>query len=359
VTRRGYLLLGALTASPGCLLYTDAINHPPVVVTLMGPEKVNRGGSAVFDASVEDPDQAADSLLVEWRSQPPAKTEPPCPASGGKLEAQGPAAEHRRLTLKVDAPLCVSVVVTDERGAPASSVRLVKVENQDPIAAIDVAKARMAPGGLFELYSAIQLTGSKSTDPENDPLTFTWTVMTPDGKSRPAASCPQLKDDACESLALPGRYTFTLQVRDELGGIKELSRPVEVGEDRPPCIETTTPDFRLPSVPQPSSMPLRFEVGFVDDDGEPYPEAADRSRMVWEWRFDAMMPFSRQVGPMSQPALEFQSSDLAAHAGRTLSVRLTYQDRVMRDLSKCAGDRCEVQPDTRCYQRVSWTVPIF
>ena len=53
-------MLGALlaSASAGCLLYTDHINHPPTV-TIMGPATVMFGDHPTYQVEASDPDQQA------------------------------------------------------------------------------------------------------------------------------------------------------------------------------------------------------------------------------------------------------------------------------------------------------------
>jgi hypothetical protein len=365
VTRSGCRLLAAAAASTavaGCLLYTDQVNHPPTIVDLSGPVRVNRGDSAPFDATADDEDQTADSLILEWRAQPGA-----CPPLGAAPDAippamAGPAATNRSYVLKnVTDATCVWVVARDDRGAVAWKGKVVEA-NHPPEAVIDVVTGKMVAGDAFELYSTVQLTGTRSTDADNDVVTIIgWSLTSPDLVTRPPEACPSAKDDACVLLDRPGAYVLELAVRDSQGGEGRAKRTLMVADDRPPCVETTMPDFRIGTIPHQSSQPLHFELSVASDDGDPYPGAADRAMLIWEWRFDGDPAWLRQkVIPYA--GLDFPPSALAAHAGRSLAVRLSYLDRVMRDLSRCTEASCELGPtvaDAHCYQRVGWTVQIF
>jgi hypothetical protein len=360
VTRSGCLLLAALAGSTGCLLFTDDINHLPTV-ELSGPDMVSRGDSARFDALAADEDQGEDSLTLEWRSRPA-----PCPPSGTGMEVEpamaGPVPANRTYVLQnVTDPTCVWVVARDERGAQASKAKVV-APNHLPQAVIDVVKGKMA-GDAFELYGVVQLTGTHSTDEDRDVVTVAgWSMTTPDGKTRTPDVCPSAKDDVCVSLDRPGPTTFELTVRDSRGGQGQGKRTLMVAEDRPPCIETTMPDFRIGTFPHQSNAPLRFELNVASDDGDPYPAAAELAKLTWEWRFEGDPDWSRQTMAFQYSVLDFPPKDLALHAGRPLTVRFTYQDRVMRDLSRCAEGSCELVPPAagaHCYQRVSWTAVIF
>jgi hypothetical protein len=355
--RRG-LLCGALAAlaSGGCLLYTDRINHPPSV-DLGGPEAVDRGAAAVFTVRVSDQDQDADSLVIEWRNRQGA-----CPLPGAGLEVpvvhHGTGSEGRRYILDgVTRATCVFVVVRDAEGATTWQGRMVDLTSHDPSVTVKVVKGRVVDVDTFELYSTAELTAEVKAD--GDAPTSTWILTTPDGKSRPPDPCPEASDDVCVSLDQPGTYQLAVVVRDgEREGRAE--KKLTVPADRPPCVETTMPDFHLDMFPHPASDPLRFELDVASDDGDPYPEAAERALVIWEWRFEGDPGFSRQAN--SYPVLSFPPSELAAHVERQLSVRLTYQDRVSRPLDHCAEARCELVPpvaDHHCYQRVGWTVNLY
>jgi hypothetical protein len=363
VTRSGCRLLAAAaasTAAAGCLLYTDHVNHRPTV-DLVGPERVNRGDSASFIATPADEDQSAGSLTLEWRSRPGA-----CPPPGTGLEIMsamaGPAAANLTYVLAdVTDATCVWVVARDERGAVAWKGKVVQA-NHLPQAVIDVVMGKIVAGETFELYSTVQLSGSHSTDADNDTVTVAgWSLTSPDLAIRTPEACPSAKDDACILLDRPGAHVVELAVRDSQGGQGRDKRTLMVADDRAPCIETTMPDFRIGTIPHESSAPLHFELNAVSDDGDPYPAAADRAVLIWEWRFEGDPIWLRQR-VMPHATLDFLPLELAAHAGRSLAVRLSYLDRVMRDLSRCEEASCELGPavaGAHCFQRVGWTFQIF
>ena len=121
------------------------------------------------------------------------------------------------------------------------------------------------------------------------------------------------------------------------------TKTLTVAPDRPPCIATTMPDFRVGSFYQKSGEPLRFELDAIDDDGDPFPPTTAQAEIIWEWRYEGDKDWSRQI--LSYGALDFPTSDLMAHATHSLQVRLTYVDRVKnRDMSKCTETSCELTP---------------
>jgi hypothetical protein len=325
-----------------------------------------RRQGAVFEALVTDEDQAAGSVVLEWRMQPiePGAACPPADgglevpplqvAMTGRFDLAGPAAPGLS---------CVWVVARDDRGSRAWAGRTVEVKNRDPVAVIEVLQPRPGAPGTYPLYATARLT-SKSEDEDQDALEPRWQVTTPDGKTSMPAPCPMAPDEVCVPLDRPGPYRFDLAVSDPYSGTARQQQTLMVAEDHPPCIATTMPDFRIGSgvIPQKSSEPLRFELDVVDDDGDPFPSAGDRAPMLaWEWRFDEEQTVHRQ--PYAFPALEFAPGVLQPHAGHKLLVSLTYQDRVARDLSRCTESEtlCELpplDPARHCYQRVGWTVQI-
>jgi hypothetical protein len=370
VIRRGCLLAGALAASTGCLLYTNRINRGPEV-TIDGPSMVFRGERPPFTAMPSDPDQDAGSLLVDWRAQ---KLEPggACPPADGGLNVPpaphvGLGATNTRFTLDgltTPGRTCVWVTVHDDEGASAVAGRTLEVQNHTPEAKIEIVKADPGAGDTFALYRPVHLTAAKSIDLDDDHLNPLWHLTSPDGTMRIPEACPMPPGDVCVALERPGPYVFELEVSDPYGGVSRQTRTLTVAEDHPPCIETTMPDFRVGATPiyQKSTEPLRFELDVADDDGDPYPEAGDRATLVWEWRFDDDPAPSRQVH--SYAVLDFRPGDLALHAGHQLTVRLTYQDRMPRDLSSCSATDplCELPPALpmrHCYQRVGWKVQIY
>jgi hypothetical protein len=364
VIRSGCLLFGALAASTaGCLLYTAPVNTPPVV-TMSGPTMVFRGDTATFDAVASDEHQA--SLLLEWRTQA-IERGAACPPGAGGLEVPpvqvSPSSRFNFQGPPAPGVVCVWVVARDDRNAPAWDGGAIEVKNRPPEAVIEVLRPTAAAPGSYPLYAAARLT-SKSRDDDHDPLTSVWQLTTPDGKTSTPPGCPMATDDACVELDRPGPYRFELAVRDPFGAEARQEQTLMVAEDHPPCIATTMPDFRIGAgvIPQKSSESLRFELDVVDDDGDPFPPADNRTpTLAWEWRFDDEQTVHRQ--PYAFPALEFAASVLSPHAGHKLRVSLTYQDRVSRDLSRCSDSEplCElppVDPARHCYQRVGWTVQI-
>lgn len=92
------------------------------------------------------------------------------------------------------------------------------MDNADPIASIGVAET-VVPVGTQVTFDA-----SGSSDPEGSPLTFSWSLSTPDG------SAAQLSDDTAVSPTftpdVAGDYTATVTVSDGDGGTNSVAATV-------------------------------------------------------------------------------------------------------------------------------------
>jgi probable HAF family extracellular repeat protein len=101
----------------------------------------------------------------------------------------------------------VSLVVTDEEGLTSGADEvLVSTDNLPPT-------ANIAANQLVILGESATLNGSASTDPDNDPLSYQWSVAPGSDTqlSAPDASITNFTPDAV------GSYTVTLEVSDPLG----------------------------------------------------------------------------------------------------------------------------------------------
>jgi len=119
-------------------------------------------------------------------------------------------------------------------------------ENQPPV-------AHAGPDQTFDCACSagdnVTLDGSGSYDPDNDPLTYTWTGV-----------FGTLTGEVVQPLFPPGVHTITLTVEDNKGGSDSDSIIVTVNED------TTPPDisFNAPSTIIPPDAPISFTATATD-----------------------------------------------------------------------------------------------
>ncbi|MEQ1678500.1 MAG: REJ domain-containing protein, partial [Chitinophagaceae bacterium] len=108
-----------------------------------------------------------------------------------------------------------SLTATDNQNLSATDTVKVTVApppNRPPIAVVGTVAPITLP------VNAINLNGSSSSDPDNDPLTFDWQMTTgPVGAAAPQIANPAAPQTQVTGL-VPGTYVFTLTVNDGRGG---------------------------------------------------------------------------------------------------------------------------------------------
>lgn len=103
----------------------------------------------------------------------------------------------------------VRLVVTDSSGlASAADEVVISSDNLAP-------SANAGANQMVVVFSTVNLNGGGSTDPENDPLSYNWSISGPAGSTAVLngsnSATPNFQPD------LPGTYTMTLSVSDFLG----------------------------------------------------------------------------------------------------------------------------------------------
>ena len=150
-------------------LVQDTVNEAPVA--LAGPDQtVARRQAVILDAS-DSFDPNGDALTFAWTE-----------TSGAPTALVAAASPRARFVVPADATagdLAFQVQVCDDRGACASATTKVTVTdgppvNRPPLA--DAAGDRVGPAGV-----PIVLDGSRSFDPDGDPLTYAWSITSGSG----------------------------------------------------------------------------------------------------------------------------------------------------------------------------------
>src|SRR5262245_801330 len=193
---------GAATASAGVTVRT--INQRPSA-NIGGPYRGEAGQAVAFAGSGTDPDQ--DPLTFAW-------------SFGDGTSATGAAASH---AFAGAGTFTVSLTVSDGRGgsSAASTQVLIAASNHAPSAQIS-APASATAG------SSVPFSGDGSTDPDNDPLTYSWSFG--DGRSATGVS----PSHAFESA---GTFMVTLVATDTRGASSTATRSITIdgaSQNRPP-----------------------------------------------------------------------------------------------------------------------------
>jgi hypothetical protein len=364
VPRSGCLAIACVVFSgSSCLLYTDAINHPPQVKLTGDAQTTWQTGHPHYHAEASDPDQSADSLTYEWRRQLGA-----CPkdADVGVGPVVGDSKPDFENDVDFTDPFCVWVVVRDNRGSFAHDAISTVVNHLSTVAVIEVVKPAPVVGDHYPLMSVVQLSGAKSDDPESDgKLTFSWTLKR-GAEILTLGNCPQAPDsDICFTGDKEGTYVATLTVGDTRGGAATAMRTVVIDPDAPPCIAVTDPMFGLSRIVRDATEENIFEVKEVADDVDPFPPLDVRASVYsfnvtwWMEGEDSNSPSGRRPADQGQtPRVTFGPNYF--RNGDQAFVRIQANDRVPRDFSACVRDKvdnCALDKDRpTCFQWVTWRV---
>lgn len=179
---------------------------PPNMQPIADPgpnQSVRVGDNVVLDGSGSfDDNTPTNELLFDWTllSRPPS-------SNAVLINADSMIANF---TVDAAGVYQVQLVVTDEEGL-ASQTAIVSISS-DNLA----PTANAGPDQLTIVGSLVSLDGSSSSDPEGDPLSFSWVIS-----SAPGGSTTQLVGDATVSPGfvpdLVGVYEVTLSVSDDIG----------------------------------------------------------------------------------------------------------------------------------------------
>ncbi len=163
-------------------------------------------GQQVFLDGSDSKDPEGDAIAFAWKVSGP---------SGSKAALSDATAAKPSITFDQAGQYEFSLVVTDSKGAnSAPSTLSIKVVagNAIPTAAIEASAKEV------KVDATVTFDGSKSTDPDNDKLSYQWTVTKqPQGSkaklSDVKAAKPTLKPD------MVGEYAVQLVVSDANGGV--------------------------------------------------------------------------------------------------------------------------------------------
>src|SRR5437879_2747274 len=208
-------------------------NHSPVAACSVDPASVyaGSGGTVTVHVNASDPDN--DSLTYSYS------------ATGGSVEGTGPEARWSSAGAAVGS-YTVNVKVDDGKGGTASCSADIRVEekpNHPPTASLSVERSPILPG---------ERTGinCKGSDPDNDPLTYTYT--TTGGQIVRSGSSVQFDATGLK----PGSYTAKCTGNDGRGGTADASGIVEVKQPpEPPQVKQLESKLSLHSIYFPTALP--------------------------------------------------------------------------------------------------------
>ena len=218
---------GQLYSDPDTVV-VNVVNDPPIAEA--GPDQPGVVGVPVTLDGRGSRDPNGDPVTYQWsiRSAP----------SGSKAAINNPTSVTTTFTPDLPGIYTIQLIVND--GQANSSPAAVSMEaikpNQNPIA---------NPGGPYTGFVGIpvQFDGSGSSDPDSDPITFSWNF----GDGATASEVTPI-----HTYSSPGTYTVTLRGEDGRGGSNvaqttaQINNPVpSLTSLDPSFITVGSPDFTL------------------------------------------------------------------------------------------------------------------
>jgi outer membrane protein OmpA-like peptidoglycan-associated protein len=206
------------------------VNHPPIAACSASPVSVyaGSGDSVAVHVNASDPDN--DPLTYSYT------------ATGGTVEGTGPDARWSTAGLGVGT-YTATVKVGDGKGGTASCAADIKVEerpNHPPVISCAPDHSPILPGEHVAIIST-------ASDPDNDPLTYSYTAT----GGQITGSGAQVEFDG--TGLQPGSYTVKCMVSDGRGGNADASTTIEVKE--PPQIKQLEVKLALHSIYFPTALP--------------------------------------------------------------------------------------------------------
>lgn len=285
----------------------DDCNYRPVAI-IDAREAVGKNEEAIFSGA-RSYDGNGDPLELRWSVRPP---------DGRTAQMLVIDRNRARLERSGVGRYEVSLVVRDGELRSDPAFHIIQVENGVPVADAGDDFA-VVPGAM------VILDGTRSSDPDGDPLTHRWLLT-----SRPPGSTAVLVDDTSARPSFVadqmGRFTARLVVSD---GLRD-STPSEVAVESG-VVSTNRPPIANPGPPMTSTvlLPVRLDGrGSSDPDGDP---------LTFAWRLSSVPEGSMatlELADTSQPRLR---PDVAGRYEVELVVRDRFFDSAPASTSVTAS----------------------
>lgn len=344
------LVLAATSAS---CLYLDSVNQRPAAVIVRSTlTPLMRGGTALLEARVTDPDGGA--VILSWKAYACGATLVACQSVGTGTESsfevpipvnvEGPPmqrVEHLRVTLEV----------RDARGAEARPVPEVVLDIGDEPAQISELTI-LGPRQVGGTLTACVRRGDPDDPP--DSVEVAWRVTDAAGRDvalRDAAA-PSI-DQVCKVFDATAAGSWTVATWPVAAPTFRLSETLVVDVDRPPCLCVLTPAPGAALFEQ----SRRFTVQRVEDALDPFPAAATgATRFAW-----SVLAPSR--GGARQPLVgatgNYVDLDPATFAiGEVVQLRVEIQDRTQVTPRCPDADATCAATSPGCLQRQTWLLEV-
>jgi chitodextrinase len=180
------------------------INHPPVANAGIN-QTVNENSPVTLNGIASDPDPTDNKLSYLWKQ-----------ISGPRVKLINSNSANPSFvapTVSSDRELKFSLTAKDEKGAASSNNAVVTITvrhvNHPPVANAGQENQTVNPGDI------VTLDGSKSKDPDGDPLTYSWTQTAGPAVKLNDANTPIATFTAPSNISSDTTLGFRLTVKDD------------------------------------------------------------------------------------------------------------------------------------------------
>jgi hypothetical protein len=347
--------LAAVVLAGAGACYTGPINMPPVVGEIVAVDPLKRGSEIRFRLPVSDPDN--DAVKVTW--------------SHSQLGCRQPGTPEQELTRDVPYSVpgvatqdkfCVWATARDRYGATTAATPVeVNPNNSSPDvvlnAALELPEERFPPP-TFPLYRSIKLDASRSSDADDDQLTFQWDLIGGPDLMVTFLDCADGASSSvrCLTPRQPGTYRVKVTVKDGHDGVTDVTEALVVNPDQLPCIGNTEPAatmvFNRPDVAR------KIRVDTVTDDGDPWPAIVDDEVAAPTFRW-FVGPKDGDLQMLTADGVYYEIPAFSYNVGDEIRVRVEVLDRnkqkIMDRFVGCKEmDTCGTEDG--CLQRMTWLI---
>ena len=217
---------GLVNSTPATVTIST-LNSPPVAVA--GPDQVVFVGDTVQLNGSGSADVDGNPLTFSWSiiSKP----------QGSIAMLVNGTTVNPTFVVDVRGSYVVQLIVNDGTVNSTPDTVTIATQNRPPL-------ANAGPDQSAPLQATVELDGSASSDPDNDPLTFNWSIL-----SKPAGSAATLSDPTAVkptfSADRPGTYVGQLIVND--GQLNSAPDTVTVSTENSVPIANAGPDQTVPA----------------------------------------------------------------------------------------------------------------
>jgi hypothetical protein len=291
---------GTVSSAPDTAVLSTANSRP---VANAGADQTAAVGATVqLDGSGSgDPD--GDTLGYQWS----LATRP----AGSAAALQGANTVLPSLTIDRAGTYVVQLIVNDGISVSEADTVSISTQNSVPVAIID------GPDSVH-FGATVPLTGLRSSDPDGDPLSFNWSLLsTPQGSSaalnEPFAIAPQFLAD------LPGTYVAQLIVGDGITNSSPASLSI--------LAQNAAPVVRDDEATTTAGTPVTVAV--LANDSDPDPEDSLRVLAVGAAAHGSVthtmgdVTYTPEAGYSGADQFTYEASDGAASASATVRVTVT------------------------------------